>query len=80
MSIVRDYDDLYKSNIGSASWDQTLSVEAEAWLAGLVEHVRTTGREPFWSATLTRFAELFPDDAPKTAGTISVTVRRRLNG
>ena len=76
MSKRDSYEDLYTSKSGTASWYDSISSEAKDWLIGLAEHIQAKGRPPIWSVTHERFQELFPDDCPKAASTISATVRR----
>jgi hypothetical protein len=79
MEAKRDaYQDLYKSHNGTAGWIDTLPPEPKEWLEGLADHIKTRG-EPVWASAHKRFCELFPDNAPKSPGTISSTVRK-LNG
>ena len=74
-----DFADLYKTRNGQASWYHTLDAEPRQWLQELADYIDDKGREPTWAAVWERFAELFPEQAPKTPNTISATVRR-LNG
>jgi hypothetical protein len=78
MEAKRDaYRDLYKSKIGTTNWYESISPQAREWLDGLAEDISLGGgREPVWATVLRVFTENFPDDQPKTAGTIASTVRR----
>jgi hypothetical protein len=71
-----EFENLYATNIGGVSWYSGASVEAQTWLQELAVFIDGKGKEPTWSWVFARFSELFPDDAPKSAGTISATVRR----
>jgi hypothetical protein len=70
------FEELYKSKTGTAGWYPGLSPEAQQWVQDLTEYTRVKGRDPVWSQVLTRFSELFPDEAPKSWGTVAAAVRR----
>jgi len=77
MSDKRDaFEALYQSKNGAGSWYDGISPEAQQWLTDLAAYVDKRGDEPIWTRALARFTELFPNEAPRTAGTISATVRR----
>lgn len=70
------FEALYKNRNGAGNWYNGISDEAQQWLGELIDYIDKRGQEPTWERVAERFAELFPDEAPKTAGTISATVRR----
>lgn len=73
---MREFDSLYKSKNGTKNWFENITPEAQSWLEELAVFIGEKGHEPVWQAVHLRFGELFPDEQPKTADTITRTVRK----
>lgn len=72
------YDDLFvmRSKPGR-SWYNTLTVEAQDWVDGLVAAIIDRGVEPgVWADVNDAFAEKFPAQLPRSKTTIATNVRQ----
>lgn len=72
----RDFDSLYTTRKGTVDWLTGRTSEATEWLKELADYIKERGQDPVWNTVHARFAELFPDETPKAASTITAAVRK----
>ena len=72
----RDFDSLYTAKPGTADWLTGRTPEATEWLQELADYINNKGREPVWATVHARFSELFPNETPKVASTVTAAVRK----
>lgn len=75
------YEDLYQTRTSRRSWIDGITKECRSWLDGLADHIaarRTAddNGEPVWEQVHEHLRRDYPDDAPKTVGTVRDAVRR----
>lgn len=72
------YDSLWESKRAKNDW-WTLKAtdDQKEWLQGLIEEIRSRGKEPVWATVHAAFCELWPDDPP-VVSTLAEAVRKRL--